>query len=978
MGKIGLMYLAVCAAAFVQAAPKTANYWCTWETQNYTIDPARQMKTLGFVGDQGAQGARDNIDEEVIFGKDGKGGWIEALPPETRAQLYFLIDDGWDVGYGHAPGKDIEVFGSLEVATNRFPSFTGTPAERLRKFNAAVVRRGWKGLGLWCATQQTGEKWKDREKPFDDAASRRLWREKLGWVRAAGIGYLKFDWGVRGGDVAFRRMLSELAKEIIPDVVVEQCTGAWPINEPERMIGNPAYDENRAKAKELMGFADVFRFYDLLNPFTTATGVERAAFYLGVQAEAGGTCVLSTEDEIYLGASLGCAWGAMRSPFAPDARYPVRPVNRKMNEVVRATAWQHLVAPFASKEPPRISSETLSDTWFFKKGEGWYEKAQGHTTVQKAPAVIARGMALPTVRSAEADGLVPFVTACRAADGSVSLGAIPRVDEKRGWLRPKAHLAIAERPTRLAVFGVVASVTFPSAAPRLYARDLAGEAFEEITAACTHENGRWMVPGEVLNRIGTAKNGAGDLSDPGTLILMESPATACNGIGLLLLGDVDSRTKAAFASFGCRCEQVDSAGNDCRTARDQALRALRSLRGKAQDLGVDPARIGVFGRGENACLAAELAASGEAAFAVAESLSLARCGKTASAMPSEKAAPLCLFERSDESTRAEAAIALYRAWRLRKVPAELHLTATDAVADEAVAFLRQLDLDRRLGSAVTYQDHLAPEVPMRPMAREDIWPAGRMPDVRTNQCVPFIEWHIPEKLSTRAVQIVYSGGSYVDNHPELWDGIPAARRYLNEKGMAVVVLKYRTPRPDGLPKHQSAWQDLQRTVRLVRAQAARRGLDPARIGILGTSAGGHLTLMGTTSATVPAYGAVDEIDALSCDVQWGVAVYPAYVLTDGADGTNKNGGNLDSDVLVPDFAFDAKTAPTLFLHGDGDCFSAMGSVRCWQKLRTLPVPSELHTLALRGHCFMNESSPGTASYGWLDRVWVFLSRLVRT
>jgi acetyl esterase/lipase len=61
-------------------------------------------------------------------------------------------------------------------------------------------------------------------------------------------------------------------------------------------------------------------------------------------------------------------------------------------------------------------------------------------------------------------------------------------------------------------------------------------------------------------------------------------------------------------------------------------------------------------------------------------------------------------------------------------------------------------------------------------------------------------------------------------------------------------MKYRTPRRKGMPKHITAWQDLQRAIKLVRSQAEKYGLDPNNIGIMGSSAGGHLTLMGVTSS----------------------------------------------------------------------------------------------------------------------------------
>ena len=222
-----------------------------------------------------------------------------------------------------------------------------------------------------------------------------------------------------------------------------------------------------------------------------------------------------------------------------------------------------------------------------------------------------------------------------------------------------------------------------------------------------------------------------------------------------------------------------------------------------------------------------------------------------------------------------------------------------------------------------------------------------------------------------AIQIIYSGGSYQENNPDGFEVTPM-RRYLNEKGMAVVTLKYRTPRPVGMQKHITAWQDLQRTIKLVRSQAAEKGLDPDRVGIMGSSAGGHLTLMGVTSSCSQSYLEIDDVDRLSCKVQWGVGIYPAYVLTDGVDGSNSDFGNLDENIIVPEFAFDQDTAPMIFIHGDADGYSAMGSVWVWEKMASMGVQSELHTLVHESHCFQYNAFPGTGSYTHMERVWEFL------
>ena len=162
-----------------------------------------------------------------------------------------------------------------------------------------------------------------------------------------------------------------------------------------------------------------------------------------------------------------------------------------------------------------------------------------------------------------------------------------------------------------------------------------------------------------------------------------------------------------------------------------------------------------------------------------------------------------------------------------------------------------------------------------------LWPEGKMPSAQDNQPEkPYLIWHTPEKRTSDAILISVSGGSYMGCGVDGFEVAPI-RDYFLARGVTVVTMKYRTPRPKGLPKHLTAWQDAQRTVRIVRSEAAKRGLDPDNIGFTGCSAGGHLTLMVATSSQTPAYEPVDDIDKLPCHVNWAVPVYPAYALADG-------------------------------------------------------------------------------------------------
>ena len=357
-----------------------------------------------------------------------------------------------------------------------------------------------------------------------------------------------------------------------------------------------------------------------------------------------------------------------------------------------------------------------------------------------------------------------------------------------------------------------------------------------------------------------------------------------------------------------------------------------------------------------------------------------------------KTCPMCFFQGGADLYSPNGSTQIYRQLRRLGIPAELHLfggrphgfhgnmnkgadaTGYDRWFDRAMEFVRQMNYDGRLGPEEKLMDRYSDDCARASCVKESLWPEGTLPDVQTNQCAPYLEWHLPKVLKTKSIQIIYSGGCYSENDPDGFEVAPA-RRYLNAKGMTVVTMKYRTPRPlGGLAKHTTAWQDLQRAIRIVRGEAVSKGLDPTRIGIMGSSAGGHLTLMGATSSRRHAYRPVGRpYDEQLCNVQWAIAIYPAYALTDGGDEPNSRGGNEDDAHPVCEFAFDLDTCPILFIHGDSDGWSAMNSVKCWEQLRRMGVQGDLHTLATRPHCFQRQAAPGTGSYTFLDRVWEFMN-----
>ena len=445
------------------------------------------------------------------------------------------------------------------------------------------------------------------------------------------------------------------------------------------------------------------------------------------------------------------------------------------------------------------------------------------------------------------------------------------------------------------------------------------------------------------------------------------------------------------------------------SAWEDGQRAVRMVRSQAKKRGFNPEKIGVISMSAGSHLGLLLATSSQTpAYEAVDKLDTMSChinwaiinapayGTTdaESGTPAtrqgygsdvklskvfkfdSRTCPMSLHHGGTDIYAPQTSTLVYRQLRRMKVPAELHLYADKGHGafglERGIEFMRQMGFITPLEKEEKLMERFASDAARASHTKANIWPEGKTPDLQAEQCTPYIEWHMPKELKTKAIQIIYSGGSYTGNDPDGFEVAPA-RRYLNEKGMAVVTLKYRTPRPKGLAKHTTAWQDLQRTIKLVRKEAEARGLDPNRIGIMGNSAGGHLTLMGVTSSRHQSYWPIDDVDKISCKVQWGIGIYPAYALTDGLEKPNSGGGNEDSAVLAPEFSFDLDTAPMLFVHGDADGWAAMNSVKTWEKMVQMGIQSDLHTLATRGHCFQNSSAPGTGSYTYLDRIWEFLT-----
>ena len=504
------------------------NYWCTWGAQNYAVDAAT------------AQDATDHsrlaadLTEESVFGENG---WAKAFP-KVRNDLYLLFDLGWDVPSGTAFTKAHWKLGTQVVATDKFPSCTGSPAERLRKLNALSRRAGWRGAGIWIAAQAYGDG--RGGVMLHQAEVERFFRERLRWSHQAGIGYWKIDYGSRS-NFEFRRMVARLASQIAPELIVENARGSCPLNDvvcpwEEKLSSHNSGQFRRwgdgavlSDSVQIAAFSQVFRTYDITARFSTETTLDRVAqilAILGPDPKARG--MLNCEDEPYIAAALGLTMGIMRHPRWMSEKdlgieYDPRDFRHRIDEVTRAVRWQRIAPAFAAGGTPvKLDAVRLDDSWAFAKGETWADWVIGQKIIQGAPARVSRGMKLAKVSGSD----VPFVISSRNPNGAVSVATLPRLDSNRGFFFPLADVALDLDSTAdpLGVFGRYRTLTLriprPRTPLRILAQDLAGDSAQDITAMVEIRGNEIVIPGDVIDRVGRSAAEPGDVSDPGLVLRM--------------------------------------------------------------------------------------------------------------------------------------------------------------------------------------------------------------------------------------------------------------------------------------------------------------------------------------------------------------------------------------------------------------------------------------------------------------------------
>lgn len=269
----------------------------------------------------------------------------------------------------------------------------------------------------------------------------------------------------------------------------------------------------------------------------------------------------------------------------------------------------------------------------------------------------------------------------------------------------------------------------------------------------------------------------------------------------------------------------------------------------------------------------------------------------------------------------------------------------------------------------------------REMPRIEGAPPGDTVFVHVTQ--PTLTMCAPRKPNGAAI-LLLPGGGY--RQVAIGGGGQRLMQGFADAGYCAFMLKYRLPGDPWAAGPDAPLQDAQRALRMVRSRADAEGFDAGRIALWGGSAGGHLAARLCT-ASRPAYGAVDGIDALPLGVKAAILHYPVNLMT----GPHAHAGSREhlfahdrataaDPVRLARFSAEADigpaTPPTFLVHAlDDTVVPVENSLSCFAALRRHGVPAELHVQETGGHGF-GWNRPDGSAWDWQAMALNFLQRHV--
>jgi acetyl esterase/lipase len=276
-----------------------------------------------------------------------------------------------------------------------------------------------------------------------------------------------------------------------------------------------------------------------------------------------------------------------------------------------------------------------------------------------------------------------------------------------------------------------------------------------------------------------------------------------------------------------------------------------------------------------------------------------------------------------------------------------------------------------------------PPLPIRDGQVIRLW-TGAAPDARGSDesDVPALTVYLPRSMSVPApAMIVCPGGGYLSlssNH----EGRQVAA-FLNSLGIAAFVLRYRLgPRYH----HPVELGDAKRAMRTLRSHGADWRLDPARIGIIGFSAGGHLAMSASTSFDAGNPNADDPVDRAGSRPDIVVLGYPVITMTapwtHAGSKRNLLGEDADPELarrLSGEQAVTKDTPPTFIFQTNEDIVvPAENSLQYFLALRRAGVPAEMHVFEKGAHGVgLANDNPALAPWSTLLANWLRLHSFIK-
>jgi len=223
---------------------------------------------------------------------------------------------------------------------------------------------------------------------------------------------------------------------------------------------------------------------------------------------------------------------------------------------------------------------------------------------------------------------------------------------------------------------------------------------------------------------------------------------------------------------------------------------------------------------------------------------------------------------------------------------------------------------------------------------------------------PTLTVYAPKDNTVRPAVVVFPGGGYQILAIDL-EGTEVCD-WLNSIDITCVLVKYRVPNTGPYPKSAAALQDAQRALGLVRQHAAAWHIDPNRVGVLGFSAGAHLSAALSTHFDKRLYGPIDAADQLSCRPDFAFIIYPGYL----ANAAQNMAPNADINPT-------AQTPPSFIVQAEDDPVHVENATVYFLQLKAAKVPAELHLYADGGHGYgLRRTAMPVTTWPDTARIWL--------